>query len=194
MEGLSNYTTNAVERKNQDCKSDRPLALKLAMINVYKIDKNTCYEHIAAENSSSVSYTSKDEETRRKVLQVDKGNVTWYSIQTEWLNMALQNCCSNFLPNVDKSHKRKILISQGGVVKKGQDGAVKKSLTTVTFIPNPQPEVMGRKVKVKFDLKRFLGIISTYNGLNGKYGIYFPSDQQTVEIALDDEDLKLIDD
>ena len=111
-----------------------------------------------------------------------------------------QDCCSNFLPNVDKRHKRK--TSQGGVVRKGQDGVVKKSLlpvgsTTVTFIPNPQPEMMGRKVKVKFmveDLKRFLGVISTYNGLNGKYGIYFPSDQQTIEIALDDEDLKLIDD
>ena len=103
--------------------------------------------------------------------------------------------CSIFLPNVDNSCKRK--TSQGGVVKKC---LLSVGSTTVTFIPNPQPEMMGRKVKVKFmveDLKReewFLGVISTYNGLNRKYGIYFPSDQQTVEMALDDEDLKLIDD
>ena len=52
-------------------------------------------------------------------------------------------------------------------------GVVKKSLlsvgsTTVTFIPNPQPKLMGRKVRVKFmvhDLMReewFWGVISTY--------------------------------
>ena len=41
---------------------------------------------------------------------------------------------------------------------------------TVTFIPNANPDVMGKKVKVKFmvkDLKReewFLCVIRTYNG------------------------------
>ena len=63
---------------------------------------------------------------------------------------------------------------------------------TVSFIPNPHPEVMGKKVKVKFmvqDLKKegwFFGVITTYNG---EYGIFFPSDNQTVEMTLDDEDL-----
>ena len=115
----------------------------------------------------------------------------------------LPDCCSNFLPNANNSRKCK--TSEGGVAKKGQDGVVKKSFlsvgsTTVTFIPNPQPEMMGRKVKVKFMVENskreewFWGVISTYNGLNGKYGIYFPSVQQTVELALDDEDLKLFDD
>ena len=32
-------TTNAVERRNKDCKSDTPQCLKLAMIKVYKVDK-----------------------------------------------------------------------------------------------------------------------------------------------------------
>ena len=50
------------------------------------------------------------------------------------------------------------------------------STATVTFIPNPPTEIIGKKVKVKFmvkDLKRkewFFGIITTYNG------IFFPSD------------------
>lgn len=57
---------------------------------------------------------------------------------------------------------------------------------------------MRKKVKVKLmvDLKReewFWVIISTYNGLSGKYGVYFLSGQQTVQTTLDDEDLKLID-
>ena len=32
-------STNAVERRNKDCKSDSPQCLKLSMIKVYKIDK-----------------------------------------------------------------------------------------------------------------------------------------------------------
>ena len=46
-----------------------------------------------------------------------------------------------------------------------------------TFIPNPHPEVMGKRVKVKFmvnNLKKeewFVGVISSYNVLKGEYGI-----------------------
>ena len=43
-------TTNAVERRNKDCKSDNPQSLKLAMMKVYKVDKVACLKHIAAEN------------------------------------------------------------------------------------------------------------------------------------------------
>ena len=48
-------TTNAVERKNYECKTDTPQSLRLAMINVYKLDKNTCYKHIAPKNGCSIS-------------------------------------------------------------------------------------------------------------------------------------------
>ena len=41
-------STNAVERRNKDCKSDSPQCLKLSMIKVYKIDKLACLKHIAA--------------------------------------------------------------------------------------------------------------------------------------------------
>ena len=40
-------STNAVERRNKDCKSDTPQCLKLAMIKVYKIDKVACLKHMA---------------------------------------------------------------------------------------------------------------------------------------------------
>ena len=35
-------STNAVERKNKDCKSDKA-PLKLAMISLYKLDKLACF-------------------------------------------------------------------------------------------------------------------------------------------------------
>lgn len=38
------------------------------MINVYKMDKSTCCKHIVAEKDASVSYKSRDEETRKKML------------------------------------------------------------------------------------------------------------------------------
>ena len=59
-------TTNAVERKNKDCKTDRPQPLKLAMINIYRIDKNVCCKHIAAEQGASISYRSRDLEAKKK--------------------------------------------------------------------------------------------------------------------------------
>ena len=57
---------------------------------------------------------------------------------------------------------------------------------------------MGKRVKEKFmvnNLKKeewFVGVISSYNGLKGDYGTYFPCDKKTVNMTLDDEDLKLL--
>ena len=58
-------TTNAVERRNKDCKCDVPQSLKLAMIKVYRVDKVACLKHIAAEEGMSLSYRSRTEEARR---------------------------------------------------------------------------------------------------------------------------------
>ena len=52
-------TTNAVERRNKDCKSDVPQSLKLAMIKVYKVDKVACLKHISAEEGAGLSYRSR---------------------------------------------------------------------------------------------------------------------------------------
>ena len=49
-------STNAVELRNKDCKSDTPQCLKLAMIKVYKVDKVTRLKHIAAEKGVVLSY------------------------------------------------------------------------------------------------------------------------------------------
>ena len=39
----------------------------------------------------------------------------------------------------------------------------------------------------------FEGIIASYNGLTGKYGIYFPIDEKTVDVSLEDQDITFID-
>ena len=57
-------STNAVERKNKDCKSDKA-PLKLAMISLYKLDKLACFKHMAAEEGISITYRRKTEEARR---------------------------------------------------------------------------------------------------------------------------------
>ena len=65
-------TTNAVERRNRDCKSDTPQCLKLAMIKVYKVDKVTCLKHMAAEDGIVLSYRSKSEEARRMTAKKNR--------------------------------------------------------------------------------------------------------------------------
>ena len=57
-------STNAVERKNRDCKRDTPQCLKLAMMKVYIVDKVACLKHIAAEGII-LSYRSRSEEAKR---------------------------------------------------------------------------------------------------------------------------------
>ena len=39
----------------------------------------------------------------------------------------------------------------------------------------------------------FDGMITSYDGLKGKFGVYFPSDGQTVDTSLGDEDLEICD-
>lgn len=41
-------------------------------------------------------------------------------------------------------------------------------------------------------MEQYEGVIATYN-INGKYRIYFPCDNETIETTLDDEDLEFVD-
>ena len=69
----------------------------------------------------------------------------------------------------------------------------------IQFILNTQPEVMGRRVKRKFQItdtdteETFEGVIASYNGMTRKIGVYFPADGETVDVFLTDEDLEIID-
>ena len=57
-------TTNAVERKNAECKENQPLPLKVALANMYKLDKAVCFKHIASLKGISITYPSKTAESR----------------------------------------------------------------------------------------------------------------------------------
>ena len=57
--------TNAVERKNRDCKDTTPNSLRSAMINLYKLDKSECAKHLAASSGVSVSYNGRSVEARK---------------------------------------------------------------------------------------------------------------------------------
>jgi len=49
---------------------------------------------------------------------------------------------------------------------------------------------MGRKIQVKFTVtdedQWFDGIIMSYDGASGKYGIYFPYDKETIYMLLNE--------
>ena len=57
--------------------------------------------------------------------------------------------------------------------------------------------MLGRKLMMKFTvnckLQQFKGIVNAYDGLTGKYGVYFPCDKQTVYILEDDKDIRFCD-
>ena len=56
-------STNAVERRNRDCKSDA-VSIKQIMIHTYKVDKVVCMKHISAEEGGSITYRSRSAEAR----------------------------------------------------------------------------------------------------------------------------------
>ena len=151
-----------------------------------------CFKFIAAKNGASISYRSKQKEpSKRKCRQ--KGH---FALNADKMAMlGPPDRYSNFKAKADNQKRKNNDIDSTTPIKKM---ALSVGNTTVTFTPNPHPEMMGKKVKVKFMVTNrkkeewFLGIVSTYNGLNRKYGIFFPSDEQTIEMSLDDEDLKLI--
>ena len=59
----------AVERRNADCKQKQPIPLKMAMLNIYKLDKAVCAKHFAAENGISISHRDRSETARGSAAQ-----------------------------------------------------------------------------------------------------------------------------
>ena len=58
----------------------------------------------------------------------------------------------------------------------------------------PDVTLFGKPVEMKFKVAsgkiQFWGQISNYDGLTGKYGIYFPSDGETVYVYPTDKDIR----
>ena len=57
--------------------------------------------------------------------------------------------------------------------------------------------MLGRKLMMKFTVNRktecFKGIVNAYDGLTGKYSVYFPCDKETVYILEDDKKIRFAD-
>ena len=69
--------------------------------------------------------------------------------------------------------------------------------SVVECIPNGHPEILGKCARMRFDNEEgqeewYEGVISSYNMITGKYGIYFPCDGLSEEASFDD-DLQIMD-
>ena len=190
-------TTNAVERRNRECKSDRTQQLKIAITNVYKLDKMICHKHMAAEQGTSILYRSRDFESRKKSAAARQRQRMAAINPDLSAQHGPPDRTSNFVSDV-QSLKRPSTSSSSQISTTSKKLALAVDSSIVAYIPNPHPEVMGRQVKVKFQIgdsdneEWFEGVIFTYNGMTGDYGVFFPCDGQTVDISLDSADLKLI--
>lgn len=186
-------TTNAVERRNKDCKSDTPGSLKLAMMKVYKVDEVACLKHITAESGVSLTYRSTTEEARRRdALRKQKQRMK--SIPDKTSQHGPPDRPSNFSTPIS-SRKR----GRGSTeTEEGLLAGKKKALSSPEnqFTTDSYSEVIGKNIRMKFETSSetevwYNGIICSYNIITKKYGVYFPCDQQTVETSLDDSDVEM---
>ena len=210
-------TTNAVERKNKDCKTENPSSLKMAMIKVYKLDKIACLKHIAAQKNISLSYRSRTNEARSEEAQRKRKQRQKTIPLDKTAQFGPPDRSSNFYPrsegsqsqgavelevgpnsSTSSSRKRKGSPNEETPNEISKKRAVEVDKTVVNVVNICDPKVIGKRVRMLFNVddhteEWYEGIIATYNIITGKYGIYFPSDNETVESTLDDEDLEFID-
>ena len=150
-------TTNAVERRNRDCKCDNP-SLKQAMLKVYRVDKVHCLRHITAEQGSSISYRSRSTEARaaeaskrqkRRYSTVPSDREAEFGPPDKVTNFNMKSS-----PTIDKTPQ---------TTKKM---AIEVNNTLMQYIPDSHPELMGTSVRMRFEIaesekhESFEGIIS----------------------------------
>ena len=61
--------TNAVERRNQDCKEGSPLPIRQCVPSMYKLVKAFCAKFLAAKNGNNLSYNSRTVESRKAAAE-----------------------------------------------------------------------------------------------------------------------------
>ena len=64
--------TNAVERRNQDCKDGSPLPIRQCLISMYKLDKAFCAKFLAAKDGNNLSYYSRTAESKESAAETRK--------------------------------------------------------------------------------------------------------------------------
>ena len=143
--------------------------------------KSLLWAYIAANERISISYRSKTDEARcssatsrrlqrkRKVLQY-KANE---------FGPPDKRCY--FEPSKNTEETTTIVIDD----------------STVSIHSNLHPEVIGKRVKVKYEedggCQSFQGVIISYNCMTGKYAVFFPSDKTSEEFSIDEDGFMVID-
>ena len=185
-------TSNAIKRKNSECKEKHPLPLKAAMINVYNIDRVVCCKHIAASKKSSISYQSKTDEARAADAQRRKKECSAKSTVSDpeamWGPPDKKN---NFNGSGKKSdgivQQRKRSHSREN---DGETPPTKRKCAGT-------PILVGKHIEMEFTNEDgsttwWLGSVTKYNRASDTYEAYFPDDCTTVEFSSLDEDYRVV--
>ena len=95
-------STNAVERRNRDCKSDA-VSIKQIMIHTYKVDKIACMKHISAEEGGSIMYRSRSAEARAAEAKSRQARRLVHSEPDKESNFGPPDKATNYNPRKRKS-------------------------------------------------------------------------------------------
>ena len=138
-------------RKHKDYTSENPQGIKLAMSKVYKIDKVACLKHIAAQHKTSLSYCLRTEEARRTAA-TRKQKQRCKNISTDKsANFGPPDRSTNFSCGEASTLGKRARVphTSGSPTKKSKTIAMDR---TVEFIPNPRPDVLGKTVRMQFEV------------------------------------------
>lgn len=192
--------TNAVERKNRDCKSDAK-SMKQIMMDVYKIDKVVCMKHISAQEGSSITYRSRTMEARAAEAKARQKR-RFSAVSDKNIEFGPPDKVTNFNKPASCKRKPDQSPSPSPAQTQNKKSCIEIENQRIEFVPDKHPETIGKKARMKFHIAEsdsddkcewFFGVVSSYDGIQQKYGIYFPCDGETVYASLDDEDLEIID-
>ena len=150
-------------------------------------------KHIAAEDGVSLSYRSQTEEARR-VAATKKCQQRMKLIPDKTAQFGPPDRSDNFA--LSTSRKRSKFSSEENKSSTPKHLCHTVDNSMVECIPDQHPEVMGRHIRMRFEddsgEEWYEGIISSYNMITGKYGIYSPCDGLTGEASFDDDDMEII--
>ena len=185
-------TSNAVERKNSECKEKHPLPLKAAMINVYNLDKAVCCKHIAA-SKDSVSYRSKIDEARAADTQRrKKERNAKSSIQDPEALWGPPDKKCNF--NVKKGDRK---VEQPKRSRCHENDEETPPSKRKCHNDRSTQALVGKRIEMEFTNEDgsttwWAGKVTKYNSVRDTYEAYFPDDCTTVEFSSHDEDYRVV--
>ena len=186
-------TTNAVERKNLECKANRPLSLKVAMTNVYRLDKAVCLKHIASLHGTSTTYRSRTAEARANDAARRKRERSRLSHADPDAQHGPPDRKCSFKPSVKEitntlKGKDSTVCKKRANAKAISHSSAKRHCSRAVF-SNPDMEILGKNIEMEFEDENGS---TWYRGLVTQYAAFFPSDNTTVYFKADDEDYHIV--